>query len=225
MLLGAGGLLIVLGSFLVLEFRSIIAPYMGETKDEVTVVSTHAPRLLALVRGTDIVIAQVDNKGEIVRDIYTSSLIDATADFVLFAVPQEHYSGIAYVRSLQDTENNLLIIYPLDITSGKLGPWVINTTSDAITLSANEEQLAVIDAQGTAQKITLYDMLTGTAATSWTMAPGEWLSADPYAAPSGYGGHGVHWVSATCFEHTVWHGAARRGTPLTDSETRTFCNN
>lgn len=216
----------VLGSFLVLEFRSIIAPYVGQPEDEaVSVVSSRAPRLLALVQDTNIVIAEINSKGETIRSIYSSSLTDETADFVLFAVPQEHYAGKAYVRSLQDTERNLLIIYPLEISTGKLGPWVVNTTSDTATLSANEELAAVIEAQGGSQKITLYDLLAGAAVTSWTLGPEEWLDADPYAAVTGYTGNGVHWTSPTCFEHTVWKGAARRGTPLTSSEIRTFCIN
>ena len=224
MLVGAGGLLIVLGSFLVLQFHTILTHYVGANDSQITVSSSNPPRLIAILQDTDIAITEIDSKGEPVRTVYSSSLLDNTPDFGLFAVPQEHYSGTAYMRSVQDAEENRLIIYPLDVATGKLAPWIINTMSDATTLSDNEEMLAVIDIEGNAQKITLYDLLTGTSVKSWTLGKDEWLSADPYDAANGYSGNGVRWTGATCFEHTVWKGVARRGTALTETEVRTFCN-
>lgn len=221
--IGAAALFVVLGSFLLIELRNIVAPYFGYSKTEVKTVSQRPPRLETIIRDTDIIIAELSSNGEIVKTVYTSSLVDAVSDFILFAVPQENYAGVAYVRSLQDAKQGDYIIYPLEIATKKLGAWVINTEGDAATLSPNQEMVAIVKAQNASQIITLYDLTLGSAITSWTLGANEWLTPDPYATKDGYDSDGVKWVSDNCFEHVLWIGEARRGTPLTQTTVRTFC--
>ncbi len=222
LLVAGAALVVVLGAVLSLELVKLTEPRVSQvTNNEGPKIKYgKPPRLFTKIEGTDAVIVEVDEKGETTRVVHTSSLIDPIADFTLFAIPQDHYQGTAYVRSLPDAETAQLIVYPLNVEAGTLGQSVLNTPADVHTLSANQERVAVIDV-GTSRKINLFDLATGTLLTDWILAEDEWL--EPTSKANAYNGTGVRWVDEQCFEHTIWIGNPRLEATLTTQEIRMFC--
>lgn len=222
LLVAGAALVVVLGAVLSLELVHLAGPQAPRavTTETPKIKYGKPPRLFTKIEGTDAVIVEVDDKGDTTRVVHTSSLVDPIADFTLFAIPQDHYQGTAYVRSLPDAETAQLIVYPLNVEAGTLGQSVLNTPADAHTLSTNQERVAVIDV-GTSRKINLFDLTTGALLTDWVLAEDEWLEPTPKA--NVYSGTGVRWVNEQCFEHTIWIGNPRLEATLTTQEIRMFC--
>jgi hypothetical protein len=209
---GAGALVIVLAGFLTLEYIDQAEPYLSGRADDVDKQkNTEAPNLITKLEGSNVQIVEADRDGNTLRVITTSNLNDTLADFSLFAVPQHHYQGLAYVQAVQDAESATLIVYPLEVASGKLKAAVINTPSAKATVSADQTRVAVINLVQ-APQIVLFDISTGLPLASWSLAAGERLTPTVSRA---YTGEGAHFISTDCFEHPVWVGA--------ESETRLFC--
>jgi hypothetical protein len=146
LLLGAFALIFIIIGILFLEFSTLsldpsVAP---PVKSPVTVTpSGKPPRFQTKIEGSDDVIAEVDNNGNTVKAIYTSSLTDKLSDFSVFAVPQTHYQGIIYIRALGDDTAPELKIYPLNVTTGTLGKAVVNQPYDSFVLSEDQESVTI----------------------------------------------------------------------------------
>ena len=209
---GAAALLIVFGGLIGLGIIEAAEPYLTGREAEVKTADTAtAPTLTTKIEGDSAQIVQLDKAGQVISVVYTSDLNDQRADFSLFAVPQTTYNGQAYVQSVQDAAGSTLIVYPLNVASGKIAPAVINVTSQHTTVSPEQNRVAVINASPT-KNITAYDLATGTVLASWTLEASERLTESPSSV---YTGAGVRWTSNTCFDHTVWTAAGM--------ELRTFC--
>ena len=91
--------------------------------------NSDVPNIVSIKDAASIQIAEVDEAGLTVRVIIYSDLTDGLADFDLFFVPKLNYHGFVYVRSLQDANADALIVYPLEVATGKLSAavhWVSN---------------------------------------------------------------------------------------------------
>lgn len=179
------------------------------------------PRFLTKIEGSNAVIAEVDNTGETLRAIYTSSLLDTIGDFSLFAVPQEHYQGVIYVQAIMDSGLQVLKIYPLNVELGQIGPSILNIPFDTYTISRNQERIAVVYDKS----LTIFSLTTGKALSAWQLNANELWSADITTAAKTYSGKGGTWTSEDCFEHEVWYGEAQKQGASSPSllETRQFC--
>ena len=168
LLLAALAVIVVLFSFMVLEFNSLSRTYLpASMQAEIpAAIPDVPPRLDSKLVGSSATIAEVDKSGNTVRVIYSSSLTDDIADFSLFAVPQEHYEGLIYVRAIVDGDTPLLKVYPLEVANGKIKASTLNTTADNFLLSSDQELLGVLDGK----TATLYDIATGEALASQTFA-------------------------------------------------------
>jgi hypothetical protein len=209
---GAGALIVVLAGFLSLEYLNQAEPYLsGQDIAADSASPSEAPHLVTKLEGSTVQIVEADKNGDTLRVILSSDLHDDIADFSLFAVPTQHYQGFVYVQSVQDADGATLIVYPLEVASGKLKAAVINTPSSHATVSPDQTRVAVLTLSQ-APQIILFDITTGLPLASWSLAAGERLTS---TASRTYTGEGVRFTSSDCFEHTVWTAAA--------SDNRLFC--
>lgn len=215
LLASAGALLVMLGAVLSTAFLKTGEPYLTgrEFKQPKEVAEEDVPLFATKTEGNIMSVVQVGAAGAVLKTIYTSDTTDRNADFELLAVPQTHYTGKIYVQSVQDAEDVALIIYPLDVVTGKISAATVNTLRDSATLSPEQNRVAVIS-NSPERKISVYDIITGTNLASWTLAANERLTES-----AGYGraytGDGVRWTSNICFDHNVWVNSVM--------ELRTFC--
>lgn len=204
LLAGALAFIVTLGGLLFLDLSRRAEPYLtGHNDVDIRTQPTNAPRLETRVDGNQSNIVEVDAAGAVVRAIHSSEIKDRVVSFTLFAVPQTDYDGRVYVQSTQDAQSGTLIVYPLEVVSGKLSPAIINIPSSATAVSPDQSHVASISLSPT-KTITAFELATGTAVTSWTLAPNERISNDP-----------ATWISNACFELVV--------STSSGSETRTFC--
>jgi hypothetical protein len=144
---GAFAIVLLLAAIFTLQYSAITnnpsSPAAANIAQPAKIVKP--PRFQTKIEGSDAVIAEVDKEGNTVKAIYTSSLTDKVEDFSIFAVPQEHYGGIIYVRALSDDDATpLLKIYPLTILTGELGKAIISQPYDSFQLAENQESVLII---------------------------------------------------------------------------------
>jgi hypothetical protein len=189
---GAAALLVVLTGLLGSALLESAEPYLSGRAQEVeSNAPASAPLFTTTVEGSNVRIVEVDKAGRPLRTIFSSDLNDAIADFSLLAVPQDSYAGNIYLQSVQDADGAVLIVYPLDVETGKLAPATLNVASNQAIISPEQDRVAVINTTQ-AQNITAYDLATGTVLASWTPAAGERFSET-----------GVRWTSNNCFDHAL----------------------
>lgn len=204
LLAGALALVISIGGLLINDLVGRAQPYVFGHKTNQTTSSTQfIPKLDTRIDGDRSNIVEVDSAGRIVRVVYSSEIKSHAANFSLFAVPQTGYNGKAYLQSTQDASSGTLIIYPLDVVTGKLLPAVINAPSHQASVSPDQTRVAVLTLSPT-KTLTAFDLTSGTAVTSWTLAPNEHITNDP-----------ATWISNACFELVISTSSA--------TETRIFC--
>lgn len=146
---GAFAVVILLAAIFTLQYSAITNnPSAANTGTVTTKPSgkiVKPPRFETKIEGSDAVIAEIDKEGNTVNAIYTSSLTDKTQDFSIFAVPQEHYAGVIYVRALSDdTPEPLLKLYPLNVETGELGKAIISQPYDSFELAENQESVLIL---------------------------------------------------------------------------------
>ncbi len=215
LLLGAAALIVVLGTFLSIEFAEQSQPYLSgsDTRRGDDKGINTPPRFITELQGSNVAIVELDDHGMAVRTIYSSNLKDQVADFSLFAVPQINYQQIVYVQSIQDAGTSSLIVYPLNVSTGKMSQSVLNITSAESVVSDNQTRVAVITLSPI-QTVTIYDLTTGEVLGSWPLERGESLTES--ASARTYVGDGPIWTSADCVEHKIWSAGQVK-------EIRPFC--
>jgi hypothetical protein len=193
MLLGAIALLTCLLAFLSLAFLQAAQDYLpiSRTRSD-NYTANQPPNVMSRLQGSHVDLVELDKHGQIVRTIYRSDLEDQVADFSLLAVPQKNYQGYIFVQSRQDLESDLIIVYPLDVATGKILPASLNTSGQAALPSPLQDVVAVVNTTKTVTDITFYDLATGTELKTWS-------------APAGT--EYRHWTTATCFEGTYCLGS------------------
>lgn len=205
LLVGATALLVTFGGLLTLSLFNHAEPYLSgknRVKTEPVKAST-APTLETRIDGNQSKIVEVDAAGAVVRVIHTSEIKDHVASFTLFAVPQLSYEGMAYIQSTQDANSGTLIVYPLDVATGKLSQAVLNVPSSRATVSPDQSRVAVISLTPT-RSITTFDIKTGASLGNWPLASNERISSTD-----------VDWLNNNCFDHEI--------TGSNGTEMRTFC--
>lgn len=154
LILGAFAIVLVLFSFFTLEFHTLLTnPSRPDTSEPLT-----PPRLDTKISGNQAMIVEVNEEGETIRTLYSSSLTDDITDFSLFAIPQENYQGIVYVRAILDTDLTLLKIYPFDVATGQMQAATLSVDALQISLSANQEIVGILDKN----RVALYRLIDGT---------------------------------------------------------------
>lgn len=208
---GAAACLILATALFWVSFTQYAEPYLtGRSETAFSIVPTQAPTLITKTEAGRVDILEVDANGAPVRTIYTSVTSDRVADFTVFAVPVD-YHGYAYVEATQDLESSTLIVYPLNVNTGKLSPAVLNLSSSYTSVSPQQNRVTVMTL-GDEEKITTFDLSTGNAIASWTLGSHEHFTEhNSYR----YQGKGVTWQDNNCFTHTVWVDNL--------SEQRSFC--
>lgn len=205
LLAGASALIIVLGGLLVSNLRNSAEPYLsGHSALEESPKSPNAPKLETRVEGNQSNIVEVDQAGQIVRVIHSSEIQAGVASFTLFAVPQTSYSGTVYLQSTQDANIGTLIVYPMDVATGKLSPAVLNVLSSGAAVSPKQSRVAVTPTSPD-KTFTIYDLATGASITSWILEATDRVTSEA-----------VRFISDDCFETEI---SNRDGV-----ETRTFCS-
>lgn len=121
LLAGAVALIVALGGLFSLSLINQAEPYLtGRVTTERDVSSNETPNIISQRDDENIRIVEVNDEGNVTRVIFNSDLSDGLADFELFAVPRENYQGFVYLQSVQDAESGNLIVYPLNVGTGKL---------------------------------------------------------------------------------------------------------
>jgi hypothetical protein len=171
LLLSALGILCVLFSFFAIELQniSVHALTYRDAPKGTSSSPLMPPRIEARVIGPDLVLTEVDEAGQPVRELYSSDLTDEIADFTLFAIPQTGYQGYVYIRPLVDGDLPLLKIYPLEVATGTLKAATLNVAASIFTLSTDQTLVATY-ADG---NISLYALEDGVAVTAGSVST-EW---------------------------------------------------
>lgn len=184
-LIGAVALLTCLLGFISLEFLQAAARYSPnfENTDQTSTPIT-PPKLTTRFQDSHAEIIELDKHDQFARIVYSADLNDQITDFTLVAVPQTSYAGQAFVQSPQDTANGQVIIYPLDVVTGKIEAAILKTEGQAAIPSPDQTTLAIIDTTSTKTTITLFDLTSHQTLNSWVTPAGNFK----------------HWTSVTCFE-------------------------
>lgn len=213
---GATALLIVISGLLSLSLLEVAEPYLDtrgfkQPNQTDRAQKIKSPTFITKLEGTQAQIVELNDDGQVMNLIYVSELNDPVADFTLFAVPQINYSGKIYVQSMQDAKSKMLIVYPLEVATGKIGPATLNTPSNKASLSPNQNRVVVINVMETTN-IIAYDITTGYQLGAWTLAADEHLNEQTEQT---YTEDGLHWTDNNCLEYSVWNND--------DKKNRTVC--
>ncbi|MFZ2681646.1 MAG: hypothetical protein WAZ14_00920 [Patescibacteria group bacterium] len=209
---GALALIFVIGVNFYVQLVKLSTPYIGTYQFNIRKKNPDKiPNFITVTEGDELNIFETDDEGNSIQLIYSSNTKDQIADFNLFAVPQVNFNQVIYLETQQDQAGSMLIVYPLNLSTGSLSAATLNVPSHSAAVSLDQTRVAVINNTGTTA-ISAYEISTGQLLASWTLANNERFT-ETYS--SKYTGIGAVWVNQNCFEHPVWLNALM--------EMRTFC--